>query len=93
MSEFNELAKYLTRSEPRMKAPYRRPRDAASLILLDRSGGGVRMLFGKRHGGHAFMPGVFVFPGGRLDDEDRRMKYVGALDGASERRQIGRAHV
>lgn len=85
MSESNELAEYLTRREPRMKAPYQRPRDAASLILIDRSTSDLRMLFGKRHDRHAFMPGVFVFPGGRLDDEDRRMKCVGKLDDVSER--------
>jgi 8-oxo-dGTP pyrophosphatase MutT (NUDIX family) len=88
MSEFNELAKYLTRSEPKIKGVYKRPRDAATLIVLDRSEPDARLLLGKRHESHAFMPGFFVFPGGRLDDEDRRMKYVGALDAASERRLL-----
>jgi len=88
MSEYNELAKYLTRNEPKIKAAYRRPRDAATLIVLDRSGPDARLLLGKRHDSHAFMPGFFVFPGGRLDDEDRRMKYVGTLDPASERRLL-----
>ncbi len=90
MSEFSELAKYLTRSEPKAKTkgPYRRPRDAATLILLDRSGAEPKLLLGKRHEGHVFMPGMFVFPGGRLDPEDRRMKYTGALDPVSERRLL-----
>lgn len=88
MSEPNELAEYLTRGEPRMKGPYQRPRDAASLVLVDRSKSVPRMLLGKRHDKHAFMPGVFVFPGGRVDDEDRLMKYVGKLDGTSERRLL-----
>lgn len=48
----------------------KRPRDAATLILLDRTGGGFRVLMGRRHAAHAFMPGKFVFPGGRTDRAD-----------------------
>jgi 8-oxo-dGTP pyrophosphatase MutT (NUDIX family) len=50
-----------------------RPRDAATLILLDRSGDQVSVLMGRRHRGHAFMPGKFVFPGGRTDPADSRV--------------------
>src|SRR4029077_2579645 len=32
-----------------------------------------KVLLGKRHHGHKFMPGKFVFPGGRVDPADRRM--------------------
>ena len=53
------------------------PRDAATLILLDRSGPTPKVLMGKRHHGHVFMPGKFVFPGGRVDATDRLMT-VGA---------------
>jgi 8-oxo-dGTP pyrophosphatase MutT (NUDIX family) len=90
MNEPSELAKYLTRSEPKMRGPYQRPRDAATLILLDHSGAEPRVLLGKRHERHVFMPGVFVFPGGRLDPEDRQMKFCGALDPVSERRMLAR---
>jgi 8-oxo-dGTP pyrophosphatase MutT (NUDIX family) len=88
MNELSELTKYLTRNEPKTKAPYRRPRDAASLVLIDRSGSEPKILFGKRHDAHVFMPGMLVFPGGRLDPEDRQMKFSGALDPASERRLL-----
>jgi 8-oxo-dGTP pyrophosphatase MutT (NUDIX family) len=59
-----------------------RPRDAATLILVERSehDDGARVLMGKRHEGHRFMPGKFVFPGGRVEPEDRRMPARGALD-------------
>ena len=58
-----------------------RPRDAATLILVERSErGDPRVLMGKRHAGHRFMPGKFVFPGGRVEPEDRRMAAAGALD-------------
>jgi len=53
-----------------------RPRDAATLILLDRRGGDVSVLMGRRHRRHAFMPGKFVFPGGRTDPADSRIKVV-----------------
>jgi 8-oxo-dGTP pyrophosphatase MutT (NUDIX family) len=57
-----------------------RPRDAATLIILDRSGGETKVLMGKRHHDHKFMPGKYVFPGGRVEPEDRRMSAAGALD-------------
>jgi|SRR5271166_6546053 len=56
-----------------------RPRDAATLIVLDRSASPPRVLMGKRHAGHAFMPGKFVFPGGRVEPADGRMAAVADL--------------
>lgn len=56
-----------------------RPRDAATLLLLDRSGSRPRVLMGKRHHKHAFMPGKFVFPGGRTDPADGRVPATGDL--------------
>ena len=88
MSELNELRKYLERTNPQAKAPYRRPRDAATLILLDRSGAEPRVLFGKRHESHAFMPGMLVFPGGGYDAVDGRMWTTGTLDPLSKRRLL-----
>ncbi len=51
-----------------------KPKDAATLILIDRSGKVPRVLMGKRHHSHKFMPGKYVFPGGRLDAADRTIK-------------------
>ncbi len=50
-----------------------RPRDSATLIVIRRDGREPRILLGQRHAAHAFMPGKFVFPGGRLDPHDSRM--------------------
>ncbi|MGE0611739.1 MAG: NUDIX hydrolase [Hyphomicrobiales bacterium] len=50
--------------------PNMRPRDAASLVVIDRSGAQPRVLMGRRSNAHVFMPGKFVFPGGRVDRED-----------------------
>jgi 8-oxo-dGTP pyrophosphatase MutT (NUDIX family) len=51
-----------------------RPRDAATLIMLRHDGQEPRILLGRRHSAHAFMPDMFVFPGGRLDAADCRTK-------------------
>lgn len=60
--------------------PNIRPRDAATLILLDRSGAQPKVLLGRRHHGHVFLPGKFVFPGGRVDPRDRLMSVGTPLD-------------
>ena len=70
--------------EPDGRARALRPRDAATLILVERSERGARVLMGKRHARHRFMPGKFVFPGGRVEPEDRRMAAAGALDPSVE---------
>ena len=55
------------------------PRDAATLILLDRSGPEPKVLMGRRHPGLKFMPGKYVFPGGRIEPGDRDMHCAGEL--------------
>ncbi len=63
-----------------------RPRDAATLILLDRKGDDILVLMGRRHAGHAFMPGKFVFPGGRTDPTDSRIAVATPLLSEEEAR-------
>src|SRR6266852_5102012 len=63
-----------------LSSPYVRPKDAATLILVDRSGALPKVLLGKRHQKHKFMPGRYVFPGGRVDPIDRRMPVARPLD-------------
>lgn len=46
------------------------PKDAATLLVLDRSASGVRVLMGRRRDDLAFNPGAYVFPGGRVDAGD-----------------------
>ncbi|GGK27429.1 NUDIX hydrolase [Salinarimonas ramus] len=74
------LAERLTKTEREQKWANQRPRDAATLIVIDRSGAVPRLLMGKRHHGHKFMPGKYVFPGGRIEPGDRRMVAAGMLD-------------
>jgi 8-oxo-dGTP pyrophosphatase MutT (NUDIX family) len=59
--------------------PYFRPKDAATLILVDRSGTIPKVLVGKRHDNVVFMPGKFVFPGGRVDKADHRIPVAAPL--------------
>ncbi|WP_373875226.1 NUDIX domain-containing protein, partial [Methylorubrum podarium] len=61
-----------------------RPRDAATLIVLDTSRKRLKLLMGRRHGGLAFMAGKFVFPGGRIEPSDRQMPVAGALSQRAE---------
>jgi 8-oxo-dGTP pyrophosphatase MutT (NUDIX family) len=53
--------------------PVLRPKDAAALILVRRKGDALRVLMGERSARHTFLPGRFVFPGGRLDIADQRL--------------------
>jgi 8-oxo-dGTP pyrophosphatase MutT (NUDIX family) len=56
------------------------PSDAATLIIVRFDGPSPRLLMGQRHLGHVFMPGKFVFPGGRLEREDGRKAVAGECD-------------
>ena len=76
----SELAEEMTRIARAPVAPNLRPKDAATLILIDRSGPAPKVLLGKRHHGHTFMPSKFVFPGGRVERHDRRVPVVAGLD-------------
>ena len=57
-----------------------RPVDAASILLLDRSGASIRVLVGRRSSRHVFMPDVYVFPGGRRDATDRLVTVAQPLN-------------
>src|ERR1700736_19550 len=65
--------------------PYFRPRDAATLILIDRAGPIPKVLVGKRHDKVVFMPGKFVFPGGRVDKADNRVPVAAPITKELER--------
>jgi len=56
-----------------------RPKDAATLVLVKRDGDVPRVLMGLRPGSMAFMANKYVFPGGRLDPGDLRIKSASEL--------------
>ena len=47
-----------------------RPRNAATLVLVDGKPGRERILMGRRNRALKFMPGALVFPGGAVDRAD-----------------------
>ena len=79
IERINGLVHHMNEVERNLTGPYVRPRDAGTLILLDRSGPLPKVLLGKRHAAHAFMPGKYVFPGGRVERTDTRMPVARPL--------------
>ena len=61
------------------KHPAMKPRDAATLILVRRTGKVPEVLLGCRDAKHAFMPNRYVFPGGRVDRADAFVPVASAL--------------
>jgi 8-oxo-dGTP pyrophosphatase MutT (NUDIX family) len=85
-------AERMTKSERDTSFPDSEPRDAATLMLIDRSGAKPKVLLGRRHAGHKFMPGKFVFPGGRIEPMDRLMTAVSELHPEAQKKltvQVG----
>lgn len=73
--------------------PAVRPKAAATLILCRKgqSGQEASLLMGQRHARHKFMPNLFVFPGGKIDRADHRIKAESQLPSLTEARLTGGA--
>jgi 8-oxo-dGTP pyrophosphatase MutT (NUDIX family) len=84
LARMNELGKLLLADKNYLKFPNLRPKDAATLIVVDRAGPVPKVLLGKRHHGHKFMPGKYVFPGGGLEPADKRVPVAHGLDPHAE---------
>lgn len=76
--------------EPRPKGPVLKPRDAATLILIDNECPTPRILMGRRRADLAFMAGKYVFPGGRVDPADGKAPATDTLSDAFENRLMNR---
>ncbi len=74
-----DRAERLTETIRDQSFPNIRPRDAATLILIDRADAVPKVLLGRRHARHRFMPGKFVFPGGSVETTDRLMPTAAPL--------------
>jgi len=79
LERMERFVRRMNEVERDLSSPHVRPKDAATLILVDRSDSVPKVLLGKRHHGHKFMPGKFVFPGGRIDPADQRMPVARGL--------------
>jgi 8-oxo-dGTP pyrophosphatase MutT (NUDIX family) len=75
-----DRAERLTRVARDQTSPNLRPRDSATLILIDRSETVPKVLLGRRHERHKFLPGKFVFPGGRVELRDKVIPTAAPLD-------------
>jgi 8-oxo-dGTP pyrophosphatase MutT (NUDIX family) len=55
-------------------------RDAACVVVIDGSGRQPTLLMGRRHADQVFLPRKWVFPGGRVDADDRELavRFSGA---------------
>src|ERR1700755_2534532 len=76
----------LTTMERDQSFPDSVPRDAATLMIIDRSGSEPKVLLGRRHANHKFMPGKFVFPGGRIEPLDRLMPAASELHADAQKK-------
>jgi 8-oxo-dGTP pyrophosphatase MutT (NUDIX family) len=92
IARLNEFVHRMNAVERDLVHPLIRPKDAATLILVDRSGRTPKVLLGKRHARHKFMPGKFVFPGGGVDPSDKAMPVASPLDKHAEARLMNRFH-
>jgi 8-oxo-dGTP pyrophosphatase MutT (NUDIX family) len=80
----------MTNSERDQTFPDSEPRDAATLMLIDRSGSTPKVLLGRRHASHKFMPGKFVFPGGRIELIDQKMPAISELHPEAQKKLLER---
>jgi 8-oxo-dGTP pyrophosphatase MutT (NUDIX family) len=85
------LTDRMTNQERDQSSPDSEPRDAATLMLIDRAGPKPKVLLGRRHDAHKFMPGKFVFPGGRIEVLDRTMSAASELHPDTQVKLLERA--
>lgn len=78
MADYEDLKKDMA-PKPSPDGTVLKPRDAATLVIIDRDGGEPKVLMGKRRDDLAFMAGKYVFPGGRMDLDDKAVAVANEL--------------
>src|SRR5690606_25571355 len=59
------------------------PRPAATIVLMRDGAQGLEILLMRRNRDAGFVPGAYVFPGGRVDGTDATPPVLGRMDGLS----------
>lgn len=60
------------------------PRPAATAVLMRDAGDTIEILLLKRHRSSGFVPGAYVFPGGRVDADDAKVDIADVSEPAHE---------
>lgn len=87
--KMNSITKQEARSGRVSAAPLR-PKDAATLVIIDDTQKEPKILMGRRHPNLAFLPGKYVFPGGRVSVADRRLRISSDLEPLTRDRLLTR---
>ena len=87
---FGQLPERFAESLDRSPAQAATPRPAATIVLLREGEGGLEVLLTQRVRTAAFVPGAYVFPGGRVDHDDGDAELVGRLEGITAEEAAGR---
>ncbi len=66
------------------------PRPAATIVLMRNGDDGLEILMLKRNRSAGFVPGAYVFPGGRVDRADATEELVSRVDGLTAERAARR---
>ena len=66
------------------------PRPAATIVLLRDSDVGVEVLLLRRNRSAGFVPGAYVFPGGRVDGSDATEELLTFVDGLTAKEAANR---
>lgn len=69
-------------------APAIRPRNAATIVVVEGKGDRARVLMGRRNRALTFMPGAMVFPGGSVDRTDNSVPSADTLHPDIERKIV-----
>ncbi|MBI2494867.1 MAG: NUDIX domain-containing protein [Candidatus Rokubacteria bacterium] len=68
------------------------PRPAATAVLLRDAAGGLEVLLLRRPQSVGFVPGAYVFPGGRVDDADADARLIALSDAAPPEPEVKYRH-